>query len=99
MSIKLKILESVPCKKDNSPMLHSFSYCQPFYIADSISYLHALIISRAKQNKSLKRVINRTIDQIQAISYSLKTWLVMFLIFTDSLPSPHADVLPLRLNI
>jgi len=73
-------LESVPCRKENFPMLHSVCLSTPFYIADSISYLHGLITPKPKQNKSLMRIKNQISKKIQAITYGLLTWSLMGLI-------------------
>jgi hypothetical protein len=68
MYTNYKILESVPCKEDYFPMLHSVELLAPFYIADSISHLPYLIISRLKQNESLMRLKNQINKQIQALT-------------------------------
>jgi len=82
MFTKTKILESVPCNKENFPMLHSFELLAPCYIADSFSHLQELILSNLKQNESLMRIESLTVGQIQATSYSLMTWSVIKFITT-----------------
>jgi len=82
MITNTKIFESVPCEKEYFTISgHKWNYLQPFYIADSFSYLHSLILLKLKQNRSLMRTRSQTIKKIQAITYNLLTWSVVFLIF------------------